>query len=76
MHVLSLTVDQAVDSAVFPIPHREVDSLGCCISGTTERLSENQSTSPTSPPSGSAAGGHLPRRTMQKITHPALFYSY
>lgn len=66
MHILSLTVDQAVDSAAFPIPHREVGSLGCCISVTTERLSENQSTSPTSPPSGSAARGHLPRRTMHR----------
>ncbi len=64
MHILSLTVDQAVDSAASPKPQRAVDILGCCTSVTTERLLEDHSTSTTSPPKGSAAPGHLPRRTM------------
>lgn len=64
MHVLSLTVHEAVDSVAFPIHHREVDIWGFCISVTTERLSGDRSTSPTSPPAGHAAQGHLPLRTM------------
>lgn len=65
MHILGkLTVDEAADSAAFPIPHREVGLCGCCISVTTEKLSEDHSTSPTSPPTGSAAPGHLPLRTI------------
>lgn len=65
MHMLSLTVDEAVDSAAFPTPRREVDLWECCISATTGKLSEDHSTSPTSPPNGSAAQGHLPLRTIR-----------
>lgn len=65
MLMSSLTVDEAVDSAVFPIPRREVDVWGCCISVTTGRPSEDHSASPASPPTGSAAQGHLPPRTAQ-----------
>lgn len=63
VYFVRLTVDQAVDSAAFPIPHREDDFWRCCISVTTEKLSEDHSTSPTSPPTGSAAQRHLLLRT-------------
>lgn len=69
MCVLSLT-DEVGDSAAFPIPRREADPGGHCTSETTGRLSEAQSTSPTSAPAESAAGGHLPRHTAQ--THPLM----
>lgn len=65
MLMSSLTADEAVDSAAFPIPRREVGIWGCCISATTGRLSEDHSTSPASPPTGPAARGHPPLRTAQ-----------
>lgn len=61
-----LTVDQGAESPVSPIPHRVVDFWGLCISVTTVRLSEDYRTSPTSPPTGSAAQGHLTLHTRYK----------
>ena len=64
MRNLSLTVDEAGDSAAFPTHHEEADLWGCCISATTGRLSEVRSSSPANAPTGSAAGDHLPPRTI------------
>lgn len=69
VHILSLTVDQAEGSAAFPTLQEEVDIWGCCISVTTERLSGDHSSLPTSPPSLSAAQGHQPQRTIHTKKH-------
>lgn len=77
MHILSLTVDEAGDSAAFPIPRGEVGLWGSDISGTTGMLSEDHRTSPATAPTRPAAQGHLLQHTActhREISLPALSY--